>query len=35
VEAIEELGFQAFMPDKGTNSQLESLSRTREIKKWR
>lgn len=35
VEAIEDLGFKAFMPEKGANSQIESLSRTKEIKRWR
>ncbi|KAJ3258293.1 ATPase Cu transporting protein 7B [Boothiomyces macroporosus] len=35
VEEIESLGFKAFIPDSSTNSQVESLARTREISKWR
>ncbi|KAI8896426.1 hypothetical protein BC833DRAFT_597531 [Globomyces pollinis-pini] len=35
VEQIESLGFNAFIPSNTNNSQLESLARTREIKKWR
>ncbi|KAI9498123.1 hypothetical protein BDB00DRAFT_784201 [Zychaea mexicana] len=35
VEAIEELGFDALMSDNIKNTQLESLSKIREIKEWR
>ncbi|KAJ3145747.1 ATPase Cu transporting protein 7B [Geranomyces michiganensis] len=35
VEKIEELGFQAFLSDMGSNAQAESLERTREIQEWR
>ncbi|KAI8833830.1 hypothetical protein BJ741DRAFT_657425 [Chytriomyces cf. hyalinus JEL632] len=35
VEKIEDLGFDALVADGGTNSQLESLNRTREIQEWR
>ena len=36
VEKIESVGFQAFPLDKNnTNTQLESLKRTKEIQKWR
>jgi Cu+-exporting ATPase len=35
IEGIETLGFNAFVPDKNVNSQLESLKRTKEIQKWR
>jgi P-type Cu+ transporter len=35
IEGIESLGFNAFVPDHSVNSQLESLQRTKEIKKWR
>ncbi|KAJ3275396.1 ATPase Cu transporting protein 7B [Terramyces sp. JEL0728] len=35
VEEIESLGFKAFIPDSSTNSQVESLARTREINRWR
>ncbi|KAJ3026059.1 hypothetical protein HDV00_012197 [Rhizophlyctis rosea] len=35
VEKIESLGFNAFLSDLGSNAQVESLERTREIKEWR
>ncbi|KAI9352021.1 hypothetical protein BDR26DRAFT_815515 [Obelidium mucronatum] len=35
VDKIEDLGFDAHVQDGGTNSQLESLNRTREIQHWR
>ena len=38
VEIIEDMGFQAFLSDKSaasSNAQVESLARTKEIKKWR
>ncbi|KAJ3012588.1 hypothetical protein HKX48_006198 [Thoreauomyces humboldtii] len=35
VEKIEQLGFQAFLSDLGSNAQVESLERTREIQEWR
>ncbi|ORY42796.1 heavy metal translocatin [Rhizoclosmatium globosum] len=35
VEKIEDLGFDAHVQDGGTNSQLESLKRTKEIQHWR
>ncbi|KAI8614724.1 hypothetical protein BC830DRAFT_1257047 [Chytriomyces sp. MP71] len=35
VDKIEDLGFDAHVADGGTNSQLESLNRTREIQEWR
>ncbi|KAJ3229574.1 serine/threonine protein kinase Ran1 [Chytriomyces hyalinus] len=35
IEKIEDLGFDAHVADGGTNSQLESLNRTREIQEWR
>lgn len=35
VEKIESLGFNAFLSDLGSNAQVESLERTKEIKEWR
>ncbi|KAJ3279665.1 hypothetical protein HK104_001260 [Borealophlyctis nickersoniae] len=35
VEKIESLGFNAFLSDMGSNAQVESLQRTREIQEWR
>ncbi|TPX64334.1 hypothetical protein SpCBS45565_g05970 [Spizellomyces sp. 'palustris'] len=35
VEKIESLGFTAFLSDMGSNAQVESLERTREIQEWR
>ncbi|KAG2224319.1 hypothetical protein INT45_012888 [Circinella minor] len=35
VEAIEDLGFDAVVSDTNKNTQLESLSKIREIKEWR
>ncbi|RKO91762.1 hypothetical protein BDK51DRAFT_26069, partial [Blyttiomyces helicus] len=35
VEKIESLGFTAFLSDLGSNAQVESLQRTKEIQTWR
>ncbi|KAJ3413012.1 hypothetical protein HDV05_008603 [Chytridiales sp. JEL 0842] len=35
VEKIEDLGFDALLIESGSNSQIESLNRTREIQEWR
>ncbi|KAJ3349876.1 hypothetical protein HDU91_006325, partial [Kappamyces sp. JEL0680] len=35
VEAIESLGFNAYLEDYSQTTQLESLARTKEIQKWR
>ncbi|KAJ3393875.1 hypothetical protein HDU84_000838 [Entophlyctis sp. JEL0112] len=35
VDKIEDMGFNAFLDSGGSNSQLDSLKRTREIQEWR
>lgn len=35
VNEIESLGFDAILPEKGANTQIESLLRTKEIKSWK
>ncbi|KAJ3034894.1 hypothetical protein HK097_004368, partial [Rhizophlyctis rosea] len=35
VEKVESLGFNAFLADAGSNAQVESLQRTKEIQEWR
>ncbi|KAJ3180141.1 hypothetical protein HDU85_004144 [Gaertneriomyces sp. JEL0708] len=35
IEKIEQLGFTAFLAEVGSNAQIESLERTREIQEWR